>query len=65
MKYKPCPFCGGTDLTIRVGIIDGCMWGAQIKCENCDALMIDGKGLSTVKVEAMKATAKLWNTRAK
>lgn len=59
---KPCPFCGGSNLDISYGDIDG--WIAHVECLDCDEVrgpMSEYK--YNDKPEAAEDASRRWNIR--
>lgn len=62
-NLKPCPFCGGTDLSVVYHDIDG--WMAYIQCDRCDGEVHgpDSEYKYDDKDEATEDAANQWNRR--
>lgn len=65
VELKPCPFCGGSNITIIT-----MLYGAEIKCFNCGANVSDTKDngeyrtLGDAKKHHEKKAIEAWNRRA-
>ncbi|MEV5054629.1 Lar family restriction alleviation protein [Agrobacterium radiobacter] len=61
-ELKPCPFCGGKNLSFRLSDIEG--WIAHVECTDCDDMLGPmSEWKHDDKEDAEKDAAAVWNRR--
>ena len=61
MKLLPCPFCGGTDVSVEEG---STFRHAVAICNNCDAAAPEALAIHGDKKKTQEAALTEWNRRA-
>ena len=61
MELLPCPFCGGTDVSVEEG--STFRWAVAI-CNNCDAAAPEARAIHGDKKKTQEAALTEWNRRA-